>query len=66
MRPDGKGKRNVTRSGQLNEYPTWSPGGRRLAFNSHRDGQFEIYRAELDGSLQRNLTRSPAKDQWPA
>jgi Tol biopolymer transport system component len=42
MRIDGRGKRRVTRNGLLNEYPTWSPDSSQLAFNSHRDGQFEI------------------------
>jgi TolB protein len=66
MRSDGTARRNVTRNGALNEYPTWSPDGRNLAFNSHRDGQYEIYRATASGSRQRNLTRDPAQDQWPA
>ena len=66
MRPDGTDRRNVTRNGQLNEYPTWSPNGRNLAFNSYRDGQFEVYRATANGSRQRNLTRNPAHDKWPA
>jgi Tol biopolymer transport system component len=54
MRPDGTDRRNVTRNGALNEYPTWSPAGRSLAFNSHRDGQYEVYRAGATGSRQRN------------
>jgi Tol biopolymer transport system component len=66
MRSDGTKKRNVTRNGALNEYPTWSPDGKSLAFNSHRDGQFEVYRATAIGSRQRNLTRYPAHDKWPA
>jgi Tol biopolymer transport system component len=66
MRPDGTRRRNVTRSAGLDEYPSWSPDGRRLVFNSYRDGQFEIYATGLDGSRQVNLTRDPATDQWPA
>ena len=66
MRSDGTPRRNVTRNGGLNEYPTWSPDARNLAFNSHREGQFEVYRATVDGARQRNLTRDPGKDQWPA
>ena len=34
---------HLTRRAGLDEYPSWSPDGRRLAFGSHRDGQFEIY-----------------------
>jgi Tol biopolymer transport system component len=66
MRADGTGRRNVTRNGSLNEYPTWSPNGLNLAFNSHRDGQFEVYRSTASGSRQRNLTRHPGEDKWPA
>ena len=66
MRPDGTRRRNVTRSAGLDEYPSWSPDGRRLAFGSHRDGQFEVYVTSLSGSRQLNLTRNAARDQWPA
>ena len=66
MRPDGSQRRNLTRDGSLNEYPSWSPDARSIAFGSHRDGQFEIYRMARDGSRQVNLTRSRAKDQWAA
>ena len=63
MRPDGTGRRNLTRRGGLDEYPSWSPDGRRLAFGSHRDGQFEIYAMQADGSRQVNLTRNAAPEQ---
>ena len=66
MRSDGTGRRNVTRNGALNEYPNWSPDGRHLAFNSHRDGQYEIYRSAVTGKQPRNLTRSSTDDEWPA
>src|SRR5918999_1616735 len=66
MRGNGSGKRNVTRDGTLNEYPTWSPDGRRLAFGSHRDGPFEIYTIPARGGRARNLTRHRAHDKWPA
>ena len=66
MRADGTRRRNVTRSTGLDEYPSWSPDGRRLAFNSYRDGQFEVYVTRLDGSRQVNITHNPAPDKWPA
>jgi Tol biopolymer transport system component len=42
--------------------PLWSPDGRKIAFRSQRDGNFEIYVMNADGSGQRNLSRSPAED----
>src|SRR3954452_1736844 len=45
--------------------PAPSPDGTRLAFTSLRDGNEEIYVAALDGSGQRNLTQSPARDHDP-
>ena len=44
---------------------SWSPDGRRLAFDSTRDGNTEIYVVDADGSNSVRLTTSPAKD-WAA
>ena len=66
MRPDGSGKRRLTRDASLNEYPTWSPDGRSIAFQTARDGEFEIYVMSSDGRRQRNLSRHPSRDQWAA
>src|SRR5205814_9520420 len=38
----------------------------KIAFDSNRDGNFEIYVMNADGSGQRRLTRNPAKDVSPA
>ena len=35
----------------------WSPNGRKLVFVSRRDGAFEVYVMNADGSGQRRLTR---------
>ena len=32
MNADGSGKRNLTRDRASDDYPTWSPDGRRIAF----------------------------------
>lgn len=63
--PDATGLKRLTTSRGLDDYPTWSPDGRRLAFVSNRDGQFEIYVAEADGSRPTNLTAHPARDEFP-
>jgi TolB protein len=41
-----------------NESPTWSPDSRHLAFQSNRTGRWEIWAMHIDGSEQRQLTRS--------
>jgi TolB protein len=39
--------------------------GKQLAFSSNRDGNYEIYVANYDGSKPKNLTRNPADDGSP-
>jgi len=46
--------------------PVWSPDGTRIAFESLRDGNSEIYVMDADGSNQANLTRHEADDHAPA
>lgn len=36
-----------------------------LVFHSQRDGNFEIYRANPDGSGPRRITDDPGSDMWP-
>lgn len=46
---------------------TWSPDGRRIAFASDQDGDFEIYVMATDGTFQRNWSSShPGSDRSPA
>jgi TolB protein len=57
---DGSGQQRLTRSGAQ---PLWSPDGKKIAFQSQRDGNFEIYVMNADGSGQRNLTRTPRHNE---
>ncbi len=59
MNADGSGQRRLTQSGAQ---PLWSPDGRKIAFVSVRDGNYEIYVMNADGRDQRNLSRNPTKD----
>jgi Tol biopolymer transport system component len=36
--------------------PAWSPDGRSIAFVSDRDGRYEVYLMNADGSGTRRLT----------
>jgi hypothetical protein len=44
---------------------SWSPDGRRIAFDSTRDGNTEIYTVGVDGGNSTRLTDNPAED-WSA
>lgn len=53
--------------GQGNDgWPTWSPDGRQVAFESDRSGNWEIWLINADGSGLVNLTRSPEDERYPA
>jgi TolB protein len=48
------------------ESPAWSPDGKRFAFTSTRDGNQEIYSAEVAGGEWLRLTTDAAIDEHPA
>jgi len=64
INPDGSNLRRLTHSEGLDDYPAWSPDGRRLAFTSNRDGNLEIYIQSLN-ALPINVTRDDAVDIFP-
>ncbi|NUO79405.1 PD40 domain-containing protein [candidate division KSB1 bacterium] len=45
-------------------HSTWSPNGKKIAFQTDRDGNYEIYSMNADGSHQTNLTNSPASSDY--
>jgi TolB protein len=66
---DGTGRRAVlTEEGSRvvhQEWPAWSPDGRRFAFSSTHEGNQEIYAAAADGSRLVRLTQHPGHDAHP-
>ena len=61
MNADGSGKRNLTRDRANDDYPTWSPDGRRIAFLHGRGrGRGQLYVVNADGSGLRRLGRNRA------
>jgi Tol biopolymer transport system component len=47
------------------EYPAWSPDSTKIAFQSYRDGNWEIYVMNADGSEQIRLTHNFGEDTLP-
>ena len=64
IRPDGTDLVRLT-TGQ-GEYPSWSPDGNRIAFASSRDGDYDIYVMNADGTQERALTANAIYDMYPA
>ncbi|HEY4683285.1 MAG TPA: S9 family peptidase [Candidatus Acidoferrales bacterium] len=48
--------RQLTRSGKRDERPRWSPDGKTIAFQSNRDGEWQIYLINVGGGEARKLT----------
>jgi Tol biopolymer transport system component len=73
---DGKNKKNLTNNqdGVNDSYPVYSPGGKRLAYQSYGqqpsnlEGDYDVYRmSALDGTGQTNLTdnKEDVDDDYP-
>lgn len=63
-RTDGSHSRQVV-AGSAETNPVASPDGRRVAFMSQRDGNWEVYVVNLDGEGLTRLTHNPGNDGLP-
>ncbi len=69
MDATGSRTHNLTSESPHDMSPAWSPDSQRLAFESMRDGNWEIYTAEICDpcdSNPHNLSQNPAIDASPA
>jgi Tol biopolymer transport system component len=57
---------HLTTLNTYNKSPVWSPDGKKIVFASGRDGNWEIYVMNADGSNQTRLTNHPDVDMQPA
>lgn len=64
-RPQGHpaGETLVTRV--TNAYPAFSPDGRRIAYMSNADGDYDIYVVDLEAGTRVRLTDAPGRDGTP-
>jgi Tol biopolymer transport system component len=58
MLADGTGRQRLTQNDRaVDEYPAWSPDGRKIAFTSDRRGTFDIWTMNPDGSHPQRISR---------
>ncbi|MFN8372768.1 MAG: DPP IV N-terminal domain-containing protein [Anaerolineae bacterium] len=58
---------NLTHSADIHENDAeWSPDGTQIAFASNRDGDYDIYVMNADGSNVRQVTFNDVDDTNPA
>ena len=56
IRTDGSGLRQLTNDMDKDRFPTWSPDGRHIAFQSNRGGAYAIWMINPDGSGLERVT----------
>jgi Tol biopolymer transport system component len=67
MNPDGTDQIRLTNNSANDGHPSWSPDGKKIAFNSTRvGGDEEIFVMNADGSNQIRLTFASAPDNEPS
>lgn len=60
------GVRRLTDGCHVNRAPSWSPGGKRLAFVSDREGTPQVFLVGLEGGAPRCLTRDASPKERAA
>lgn len=60
---DGSDEERLTDSPGLDGLPAWFPNGESLAFTTDRDGNWEIYVMNADGSRQQRLTNTQDQEE---
>lgn len=66
MNADGSNIRRLTNDPADDANMTWSPDGTRIAWETNREGDYDIWVMNADGSNPAPLTVDPANDEWPA
>ena len=67
VRPDGTGRRAVTKLNAKSYTPTWAPDSKRLAFSSNHDATlYDIFTVTVDGTNVRRVVSSETDAFEPA
>jgi len=61
-----KGMKKLTDNAWQDEYPVWSPDGKKIAFSANPDGNYDIFTMNADGSDIQQITTSSRKEITPA
>ena len=56
MNADGSNVKRIVDDPEYDVGPQWSPDGRKIVFMTGRNGNFDVYDTNADGTGQRNLT----------
>lgn len=65
MNADGTGQTRLTNSPGGDTSPAWSPDGSRIAFDSDRTGNFDIYVMNAEGTGTTRIAGTSANDADP-
>ena len=59
MDADGGNQTNLTNHVGRDQRSSWSPDGQRIAFDSERDGNFDVYVMDAGGGNSQRITIHP-------
>jgi Tol biopolymer transport system component len=62
MNPDGSQQVNVTNDSAFETSPFWSPDAAKIAFSSNRDGDYDVYVMNRDGTGVTQVTNMAGND----
>jgi hypothetical protein len=67
MNADGNGEMRLTTTSPFNSsQPSWSPDGRRLLLRSNRDGDYDVWAMNADGTNAQQVLNDPGDERYPA
>jgi Tol biopolymer transport system component len=62
---DGTNQIRLTKAGESDLYPSFSPDGTKIVFSSYRSGSNDIYLMNADGTNQTRLTNNGLSNWYP-